>query len=382
MGVTWWNLQSRLMVAIQNDDEIKVKQLLAAGVDCDVRFYSGSIRSPALCLCVERDSFSLVRLLLDSGCSVNQSDTRGQTALHLAAGRGDVEMIRLLLSKKASAKSLDERKRTPLHWAALRTSADIARVILRDSNNVDPLDHDGYTPLLLACANRCSATALLLLRHGADPTAVDSLGNTALHVATSCGDGLVSALITAGADVNAVNAAGLTPLHVVVRSGSPDERAAVIQLLASAGANLDLQTPLGQTALQTAIQERDEASALLLLRLQARPDTQDRLGLSPLFHAARDNNQRLVQSLLTAGCWMRRQRWMQQPHLLAEIRQPKILQLIANVNRSCPPLIWLARRSLRAHTKQHSRSFAQAHHLPGSLLDYVDFGDALDQDWM
>ena len=59
MGVTWWNLQSRLMVAIQNDDEIKVKQLLAAGVDCDVRFYSGSIRSPALCLCVERDSFSL-----------------------------------------------------------------------------------------------------------------------------------------------------------------------------------------------------------------------------------------------------------------------------------------------------------------------------------
>ena len=59
MGVTWWNLQSKLLVAIQNDDEVKVKQLLAAGVDCDIRFYSGSIHSPALCLCVERDSFNL-----------------------------------------------------------------------------------------------------------------------------------------------------------------------------------------------------------------------------------------------------------------------------------------------------------------------------------
>lgn len=378
MGVTWWNLQSKLLVAIQSDDEIKVKQLLAAGVDCDVRFYSGSIRSPALCLCVERDSFNLVRLLLDSGCSVNQSDTRGQTALHLAAGRGDAEMIRLLLSKKASAKSLDERKRTPLHWAALRTSPDIARVLLRDETDVDPLDHDGYTPLLLACANGCSATALLLLLHGADPKAVDNLGNTALHVAVDCGDGLIGALISAGADVNAVNAAGLTPLHVVVRCGSLRGRPALIQQLASAGANLDQQTPLGQTALQTAIQERDETSALLLLRLQALPDTQDRLGLSPLFHAARDGNQLLVQSLLTAGCWMRRQRWMQEPQLVAEISHPKILQLIATVNRSCPPLIWLARRSFRSHNRQHSRSAAEAGHLPATLLHYIDFGDARD----
>ena len=134
----------------------------------------------------------------------------------------------------------------------------------------------------------------------------------------------------------------------------------------------------GQTALQTAIQERDETSALLLLRLQALPDTQDRLGLSPLFHAARDGNQLLVQSLLTAGCWMRRQRWMQEPQLVAEISHPKILQLIATVNRSCPPLIWLARRSFRSHNRQHSRSAAEAGHLPATLLHYIDFGDARD----
>ena len=74
-------------------------------------------------------------------------------------------------------------------------------------------------------------------------------------MAVSCGSGLVSALISAGADVNAVNTAGFTPLHVVVRSGSPDERAAIIQLLASAGANLDQQTPLGDYPLTKPIQK-------------------------------------------------------------------------------------------------------------------------------
>merc|ERR1740128_1587961 len=136
----------------------------------------------------------------------------------------------------------------------------------------------------------------------------------------------------------------------------------MIQLLANAGANLDQQTPLGQTALQTAVQERDDQSALLLLRLQALPDTMDRLGLPPLFHAARDGNQRLVQALLSAGALatLRRQRWIQQPEFLSEITDAKILQLISTAIRVCPPLNWFARHSFRAHNKQRSTSVAAA----------------------
>ena len=62
MGVAWWNLQSQLLVAIQNDDETRAKQLLAAGVDCDARFHFGTVRRPAVCLCVERDSLSLGKI--------------------------------------------------------------------------------------------------------------------------------------------------------------------------------------------------------------------------------------------------------------------------------------------------------------------------------
>ncbi len=64
MGVAWWNLQSQLLVAIQKDDVMRAKELLADGVDCDARFLFGSHRRPALCLCVERDSLDLGMYIL------------------------------------------------------------------------------------------------------------------------------------------------------------------------------------------------------------------------------------------------------------------------------------------------------------------------------
>lgn len=65
MGVAWWNLQSQLLVAIQKDDVMRAKELLADGVDCDARFLFGSHRRPALCLCVERDSVDLGKYSFD-----------------------------------------------------------------------------------------------------------------------------------------------------------------------------------------------------------------------------------------------------------------------------------------------------------------------------
>lgn len=189
-----------------------------------------------------------VRLLLDWGCSVNQSDSRGQTALHLAASRGQTELLELLLRSKASVRTLDEQKRTALHWAAQHSSPNLALLLLQHSAAVDSLDQDGRTPLLLACQNPSSSiTAQQLLRYGANPRAVDQLGNTALHLATD--PNLVRALIASGAVVDASNQAGLTPLHLAVRHTT--SRNEIIQLLAQAGCQLDQPTPLGMPCSNT-----------------------------------------------------------------------------------------------------------------------------------
>ena len=94
------------------------------------------------------------------------------------------------------------------------------------------------------------------------------------------------------------------------------------------------------------MQERDETSALLLLRLQARPDTVDRLGLTPLFYAARDGNKRLVQALLAAGAYRSLRNcnsWIRQAHFMAEIRDPSIVAIIQSATVTCPRLTWLAK---------------------------------------
>lgn len=140
---------------------------------------------------------------------------------------------------------------------------------------------------------------------------------------------------------------------------------------------------VGQTALHTVVQERDEISALLLLRLQARPDIVDRLGLPPLFFAARDGNQRLVQALLAAGAYRTLrdpQSWFRQPHLLAEIHDLKIVQLLTAAANACPRLTWLARSAFRAHVKEKSCLVASQMLFPPALVQFIDFSD-IYEDW-
>lgn len=134
----------------------------------------------------------------------------------------------------------------------------------------------------------------------------------------------------------------------------------------------------GQTALHTAVQERDDSCALLLIRLQARTDTVDRLGLPPLFHAARDGNRQLVQALLAAGAYRSLQAqpsnsWIRQPHLIAEIHDPDILELLTNCATNSPPLSWLARSAFRSHAREHSSSIAACLNYPPALIQFIEF---------
>ena len=119
---------------------------------------------------------------------------------------------------------------------------------------------------------------------------------------------------------------------------------------------------------------------MLLLRLEARPDTVDRLGLAPLFHAARDGNLRLVRTLLAAGAYLtlKQQHWTRQPSFLAEINHPEILQLISTTCSVCPPLTWLARSAFRNYAKQSSSLVAARFRLPQCLALFIDFADDFD----
>lgn len=75
---------------------ISTSMLLEAGADVNVQDSKGK---SALMIAAQRGSDELVRLLLDSGANVKNQCHRGQTALSFAAGRGHSTIVGLLLEK-------------------------------------------------------------------------------------------------------------------------------------------------------------------------------------------------------------------------------------------------------------------------------------------
>lgn len=129
--------------------------------------------------------------------------------------------------------------------------------------------------------------------------------------------------------------------------------------------------------MHTAVQERDDATALLLLQLQARTDIVDRLGLSPLFYAARDGNLRLVEALLAAGAYRTLQEhngnnWFRQPHFIAEIHDPIILEILNRCAINSLPLTWLARSAFRSYAREHSSAIAASLSMPPTLVHFIN----------
>lgn len=109
---------------------------------------SSLISELLLYACEAGERSACVEILLRNGANVDQKDSHGRAALHLAVGRGD---------------------------------ADTTRVLLEAGANPNVQDQDGVTPLNLARSYAGTGDiAALLLKAGADPKLVDKHGKVYL----------------------------------------------------------------------------------------------------------------------------------------------------------------------------------------------------------
>eukprot|EP00898_Chlorokybus_atmophyticus_P000605 jgi/Chlat1/1545/Chrsp122S08665 len=136
-------------------------------------------------------STGVLELLLRSGVPVSSKDTRGVTALHLAARAGQTDAVdflatqgprlqkkkrlwkRVLLAlmrvarrKRRAVNARDKDGSTPLHWAVLGGQVEAARMLLESGAKVNKRDRGGATPLKLAVASGNKAMMKLLLHYG------------------------------------------------------------------------------------------------------------------------------------------------------------------------------------------------------------------------
>jgi uncharacterized protein len=241
-----------------------------------------------------------IRLLLDAGADINQTDANGTTPLVTAIANNHPEAAQLLIDRGADIKAVDWYGRTAL-WAAvearnmdvdnatfvnsvsrapflpliralvekgadvnarLTETPPIRRHMLPITGSLAWVDFTGQTPFIAAALAADLDVMRLLLDAGADPRIPTFEGTTALMaaagvnwvVAQTYDEGPAARLAAVrlcaeqGLDVNAVNAMGLTALHGAANRGSDD----IIRFLVEKGARLDAKDKEGRTPLNWA----------------------------------------------------------------------------------------------------------------------------------
>ena len=115
-------------------------------------------------------------------------------------------------------------------------------------------------------------------------------------------------LIEAGADINLQTMTGWTALMIASRYTNENSTEGTVEILIKAGANLNIQNKSGNTALMLAARHTHECSTdntvKMLVDANANLDLQDNDGCTSLMHASHDNlfsTENTVTILVNAG---------------------------------------------------------------------------------
>ena len=250
---------------------------------------------------VKRGDQNALQTLLATRSKDDLSGLEGTEALIESALRNDKATVDLLLRAGGDAKSANEFGATPLYAAASVSDPTLTAKLLAAGGDPNAALLSGETPLMEAARRGNVETAKALLAGGANPDAREgNAGQTALMWAISEQHRpVVEALISGGADIQISSKRGSTALTFAAQQ--PDVTYTRVLLAAGAKPN-DTMGKTGLTPLLIASAMGHTDVALLLLDKQANPNAVDALGFTPLHHAARDKRGlKIVKALLAHG---------------------------------------------------------------------------------
>ena len=208
-------IESRFESAVRNNNVGQVKMLTGLGiVNVNALMDENAPVTTPLMSAVETGNVELAIALIDAGAGLYPRSVGHEGPLMLAARLGNLEMVNTLISAGANPHNVTALG-TPLHAAASQGDVAIVLALLEAGADVNVLTIDTYyTPLHVAAIGQRAEIGRVLIEAGADYNALNTIGITPLHLAAKNGDlEFARMLADSGADVNAGNSPKGSPLH-------------------------------------------------------------------------------------------------------------------------------------------------------------------------
>lgn len=161
--------------------------LIKAGADVDAEAGAGQGSAHPLHLATQFNHPAVVALLLDHGAKVDTKDSRGDTALLLAAKSGYTDIAEQLLQGGADPLAGDgSYADSAIYIAAMHGYLDLVKLMV--SNGVDVNLRNpktGETPLWVAAMDNRVDVIEFLLSVGADPNIANDKGQTPIQMSSN-----------------------------------------------------------------------------------------------------------------------------------------------------------------------------------------------------
>lgn len=254
-----------------------------------------------------------VNVALHCGIDINKADSVGDTALGRAARRGEEEAVYALIAAGADVTRSDQYGYTPLHIAARSGHHRIVELLLNAKADPNVCNAIERTPLSEAVMSGHCLIIKLLVSHNANMEKVITRYTrwTPLYfavqqtIAPRNSPEVSKTLLELGANPNCTDAQGVAALMSAVNPPNPH----LVSLLLQYHAEVDLQNPLGETALHRAVLyccdsknwDLEHARKIKVLRclIQAGASTSivDEYGQSPLDLLREDGHEELASEL-------------------------------------------------------------------------------------
>jgi WD40 repeat protein/formylglycine-generating enzyme required for sulfatase activity len=263
-----------LFKAIEGRDLAAVRRLLDEGADIESRNNSGAtplIKAAGL------DNMELVTLLLDRGADVSARDTSGDSVIAPVIFAGKSELLELLLKRGASLGE-GPNKDNLLRLAAQswEDTSRVMRLLIAQGARVNEKNKNEETAIAIAARaiGGRLANVKTLVESGADLRFVDPTGRNVVSLASEMGRAdIVAYLLERGAEADTPDTSGTTPLMYAAMEknvrGKPTKPEdpnplEVAKLLLAKGASAKATNAQGKSAVDMAVEKKDQALTSLL----------------------------------------------------------------------------------------------------------------------